>query len=183
MLKKLFNKLRNAKTGFSLIELVVCIAILAVLAGVLIPSFIGSSNEARSDSDDAVMAHLAEIYKTAIQEHDIYNYFSQTVQKLDEGEQSVYFWYKTDDDGNVSFYAMNLEYPDASTEDQRNEILNVAGQLKVKARDYVNGSYEIPKMEARNHRNRTYVICVSATKREFLVNVTSNWLEEAEPDR
>lgn len=163
----------NLNKGFSLIELVVVIAIMAVMAAIMVPSMTSASNESRLSADNSAMEHLAQVYKTAVQEHDNYYLFSRTIDLLDD--KQVFFWYKVDEDGDVSYHAMNINYPEQATDDKKNEINGWASQLKDGTLDWVNGSYEIPKMEAKKSWGKSYVIVVSATNREYLVNVTGQW--------
>lgn len=171
------NRLKRNNKGFSLIELVVTIAIMAVLAGVLIPSMVTASNESRMKSDESVMNHLTETYKSAIQEHQNYYYFSRVMQLLEDDKQQIFFWYDVDNDGNVSYRAVNLVYPVAISESEKQEIDSWVTKLRKGANDYVNGSYEIPKLESKTSCNKSYVIAVSATGREYLVNVQGAWDE------
>lgn len=180
MFKKWFKKHKNNKAGFTLIELVVSIGILAVLGGVLAPTLISAANDARKDNDDAVMGHLAELHKGAAQEHATYNYFAQTVDRLADGEKCIYFWYNSDADGVVTFQAMNLKYPDGATQPQKDEINHWAGQFRTKVTDYINGTIEMPVMESRSNKNKTYIVCISATNREYLVRVEGYWLPDPE---
>lgn len=167
--------LKNKNKGFSLLELVVTVGIMAVLAGVLIPSMVTASNDSRQKSDDAAMQHLTELYKSATQEHQAYYYFSRAMELLDEGEKEVYFWYDIDANGNVTYRAMNLKYPDNATAATINDINVWASQYKDRANDYIKGSYEIPQMESKNSFKKCYVIAVTATEREYLVNVKGDW--------
>lgn len=180
MFIKWFKKHKNNKAGFTLIELVVSIGILAVLGGVLVPTLISSANDARKDNDDAVMGHLAELHKGGAQEHDTYHYFAQTVDRLDEGKKCIYFWYSSDQDGYVNFQAMNLDYPAGATQAQKDEINKWAGQFRSKMTDYINGTIEMPVMESRSNKNQTYIVCISATNREYLVRVEGYWLPDAD---
>ena len=177
---KFFNKLKNKNKGFTLIELIVSLGILAVLSGVLIPSLIVSMNDAKAKNDNATLGHLTELHQAAVQEHETYHYFAQTVDKLADGQKSVYFWYESDEEGNVTFKAMNLAYPAGATQAQKDEINHIAGQLKVKVCDYINGTYEIPQMESRSNKSNTYIVCISATNREFLVRAQGYWFNKDE---
>lgn len=176
----MLKQLRNNKYGFSLMELIVAFAIVAILGGVLIPTLVASANDTRKNNDDAVMSHLAELHQAAAQEHATYYYFSQTVNKLADGEKNIYFWYESDAEGNVTFKAMNLKYPDGITAEQQEEINNWAGQFKVKVCDYINGTFDFPQMEAKINYSKTYIVCISATNREFLVRTNGYWLNPGE---
>ena len=58
---------KNAKTGFTLIELTVVLAILAVLAAILVPTFLVSSDRARLRGD----VQTARIIENAIALHRV----------------------------------------------------------------------------------------------------------------
>lgn len=62
---KLQNPSLRKRKGFTLIELIVVIAILAILAAIAIPTFLGSLNRARWNTDVAsarVIVSAAQIY-------------------------------------------------------------------------------------------------------------------------
>lgn len=61
---KLINKLKNRK-GFTLIELIVVLAVLGVIMVIAVPKFIGVQEQAKIDADYAtglLIARSAEIY-------------------------------------------------------------------------------------------------------------------------
>ena len=60
----IINKLKNRK-GFTLIELIVVLAVLAVIMAIAIPRFLGVQQTAKLNSDDAtigLIAKAAELY-------------------------------------------------------------------------------------------------------------------------
>ena len=59
------------KKGFSLIELVVAVAIMAVLAALLVPSFIHYLDDARIKKDQVKFDSMATAFKTALGEDEI----------------------------------------------------------------------------------------------------------------
>ena len=62
---RIINKLKN-KRGFTLIELIVVLAVLAIILAIAVPRFIGIQKQARIDSDystGALIAKAAELYK------------------------------------------------------------------------------------------------------------------------
>lgn len=61
---KLINKLKNKK-GFTLIELIVVLAVLAVIMAIAVPRFMGVQEQSKVDADYAsgsLIAKTAEIY-------------------------------------------------------------------------------------------------------------------------
>lgn len=61
---RLVNKLKNRK-GFTLIELIVVLAVLAVIMAIAIPRFMGVQERAEEDADEATLemvAKAAELY-------------------------------------------------------------------------------------------------------------------------
>lgn len=67
---RIINKLKN-KRGFTLIELIVVLAVLAIILAIAVPRFIGIQKQARIDSDystGALIAKAAELYEARKEE-------------------------------------------------------------------------------------------------------------------
>ena len=67
---RIINKLKN-KRGFTLIELIVVLAVLAIILAIAVPRFIGIQKQARIDSDystGALIAKAAELYEAREEE-------------------------------------------------------------------------------------------------------------------
>ena len=64
---------KHTKKGFSLIELIVAISIMAVLASVLIPSFIYQQNKSRMAKDEIKFESICAAFKQALAEPEVRN--------------------------------------------------------------------------------------------------------------
>ena len=72
-MKKMNNK------GFSLVELIVVIAIMAVLIGVLAPQFLRYVEKSRLQKDNQAIAEIASATKTAMGNEKVYDSVTGTV--------------------------------------------------------------------------------------------------------
>ena len=69
---------QNSKKGFTIVELVITIAVIGVLTAILIPTFIGLTQKANERSDDSLVANLNKAL--AIREHEVGDTKNNTYQ-------------------------------------------------------------------------------------------------------
>ena len=65
--------LENKNKGFSLVELIVVIAIMAVMTSVLAPSLLGYVEKSRMQKDDSAMGEVMNAVKLALADQDVYD--------------------------------------------------------------------------------------------------------------
>jgi prepilin-type N-terminal cleavage/methylation domain-containing protein len=65
--------MENENKGFSLVELIVVIAIMAVLTSVLAPSLLGYVEKSRMQKDDSAMGEVANAIKLALADQNVYD--------------------------------------------------------------------------------------------------------------
>ncbi|MSQ06779.1 MAG: type II secretion system protein [Dehalococcoidia bacterium] len=87
MLKKFINRVARGQKGFTLIEMIVVVGIIAVLAAVIIPNigrFIGSGEEgAKAAESESVQTAMNAMMADKA---------TQTVTPVDSGDTSVQVW-------------------------------------------------------------------------------------------
>ena len=66
-------KNRKNNKGFSLVELIVVVAIMAVLVGVLAPAYLRYVEKSRTQKDESAVAEVIEAVKIACAEEDVAN--------------------------------------------------------------------------------------------------------------
>lgn len=79
------NKKRNNK-GFSLVELIVVVAIMAVLVGVLAPAYLTYVEKTRLQKDNSAIAEIAQAMKIAAADEDVNNTITTGGLKINIGE-------------------------------------------------------------------------------------------------
>lgn len=72
-MKKLQQKSKLNNGGFSLVELIIVVAIMAVLIGVLAPQYLKYVENTRLQKDNQAVAEIANAIKIAMADEDIYN--------------------------------------------------------------------------------------------------------------
>lgn len=81
----MIQKLKKSNAGFTLVELIVVIAILGVLAAVLVPQYIQYVDKSRVAADDAAVAEIGHALQVVTASNEAYvdNTYSVTISKTD----------------------------------------------------------------------------------------------------
>ena len=102
-------QIRKNRKAFSLVELIVAIAIMAVAAGILVPSFVAIRKQQGKKADDAKFISMANSLQQVMTDNEI----EKEVKKISDGNQfDVVF--VIDDTGHIDMTAGTIK---TATED------------------------------------------------------------------
>lgn len=163
-----YNDVRkNENKGFSLVELIVVIAIMAVLVAVLAPSLLQYVERSRAQKDDSAMGEVANAVMLALADQDVYdevlcytckNNYSSYIDGVNAGNKvltkngTIKEFYFDDDarladetayklDGNMRGMTITF-FPDSDTNASvftlEEAVIN-AGKNASNGSDYING--------------------------------------------
>lgn len=90
--------------GFTLIEVIVCMTILAIFAIIFVPSYINFSNESRMRADNTKFVSVATALKSALSEPDV-----AKEAKLLCGEDLMVIKWSIDQNGTINFANGTIE--------------------------------------------------------------------------
>jgi general secretion pathway protein G len=106
-MKWLYNRLYKKQKGFTLVELMIVIIILAVLTGIAIPSYLALRNRAREQATRAEMQNIATAI--AIYEADHEEFPTGDIDALKAALEA-------DDESDTGAYMVNVPTADAWAE-------------------------------------------------------------------
>ena len=121
MKKEMNNK------GFSLVELIVVIAIMAVLVGILAPQFLKYVEKSRLQKDNTAISEIANAAKTACAEEDVLDAMGSTAAKLT----------LTTLTGSGQGYKISDVNPAALEKEMENTL---GAEVKISSKTYTNAS-------------------------------------------
>ena len=141
----------KSKKGFSLVELIVVIAIMAVLVGVLAPALMSNVEKSRAQKDDSAMSEVAHAVELALADESIYD--------------EVGTWIGADKDTGI--ITLNASTGTVSTQLSGTGFTNLNKELKAQIGESV-------KLTSKTHKAGPYYVTV-VMKANEAVKVTGSW--------
>ena len=145
------KKERRNNKGFSLVELIVVIAIMAVLMGVLAPQFLKYVEKSRTQKDESAVGEVVNATKIAVADEKIFNDLKIT------GSDTVTV--TVPDDAAITVTATNVS---AVTTSLKDELANVIGTV-----DFVSSTH--------NSQSFTVVISYNDTNKNYVFTSKTGW--------
>ena len=139
------------KKGFSLVELIVVIAIMAVLVGVLAPALMSNVEKSRAQKDDSAMAEVAHAIELAIADEGAYD---EVVAKLDDAKKVTFTFTPAEGTVTIADAVAQADYP------------KLLGELKTQIGDTV-------KLTSKTHRAQAYTVVIDMSG--SAVKVSGSW--------
>ena len=173
--------MNKKKKGFSLIELVVVIAILAIFGAVLVPSVINSMNDGKEKSDEAFASQLVKVVETGSQQSKTYYQLSRVFESQTQTHEGVTLIFESDFEGNFEYKDFLVEPLNTTNEEEVEEVNQYATKYNQMILDYINGSIKMEKIQSEKYRKHNFYVHVFPTERDYKVQVTSEWIEQEEP--
>ena len=163
------------KHGFSLIELIIAIAILAILAALFVPAILSSNSATREDADTSDINNLATTLQLAAQTNNIYKNGKYLAGQSDNNTIKMVF--APNDDfvlECVEVYIVNEngKYNEIGEDDINLRLMQLKGQFV----DYINGIIEPVLLSSEYYRTQKFIFALNYPDVDLKVDVS--WVVE-----
>ena len=147
--------MRNNNKGFTIIELVIVIAVIAILAGVMIPTFASVTDKAK-ESAARQQVEAAESILLALEDADL------------DADATYYFIHN--EDGKARWYTYDLNRQIVAVDEDDMPTANVAAGDVV----YAENANALVLVEGDTPAENTYVLTIPDTLTDFEVTEVSD---------
>lgn len=162
---------KNKKKGFSLIELIIAVTILAVLAAMLVPALLSSNGTTRENADEADIESLATTIQMAAQTNKIYKNGRLLASQSDNDTIKMVF--APNDNYELACVECYIVNENGKINEVGSDETNVRLlQLKQQITDYVNGIIEPTILSSDYYRIQKFIFSLEYPDVDLKVNVS-----------
>jgi type IV pilus assembly protein PilA len=173
---------RLNRKGFSLIELVAVIAIMAVLSALLVPSFFTSLEGGREDNDKTWGTKMSQTVQMAAQTQKTFFKLQNVFDLTNATEIIITYKMSDEEDTKRIMVYEDLILGDSNIDtinnDDKISVDDDFAKLKQEIEDYINGTIEPYEIQSKYYNGASYKMKVSLTERDYLVKVSSEWVDD-----
>ena len=184
-------KIKNNKKGFSLVELIVCVALIAIMAAFLVPSLTALYDDTNNETDDAVIETLSLNIQMALQQSSVYgdalNLSKNTENPNNSKDDTIYVLYKVEDpdgsmnddpkdDGRLYIDSCYINKNGSiikssdSFDGVNDEIIGGLTNLKIEIEKYVNRNMDAPLIMNIMKRDKDFIFAFTFSDIAFKVD-------------
>lgn len=158
----MFKKFLKNNKGFSLMELIISVAIMGVLTAVISPALLTYVEDARIQKDESAMAEISNVVKQSLDsDQDVYDEIFRIAWAVNE--DAVYITMKEETEG-AGYKAYCLGGP----------LENVAPLMERKIHGIMVEPYQ---STSAKYFGLSYEICIKKEEDMVLRSVTASWVE------
>lgn len=162
-------KIKINDKGFTLVEIIVCVAILGVLSAVLIPSLRGMGENSKEKADNAAIINLEGLVSSALQENSTYKESRKLAETFGNGEMIID--YDVDDDKQLFLNKITIGInDDMVSADTDGEVGEKIQKIETKIQNYTNANSDPIVFGSKQYQYSDYKIKVTFPDVEFKVN-------------
>lgn len=157
--------------GFTLVELLVVVAIMAVLSATFIPSLTAANGNTDEKVDEAAVAMLQTNIKLALQHSSMYKDAKDMVD--DSKDDKLTIVYKVDENNNLLFDRCEIIDDDDGkvTSFDESDLGSELSSLRTKIIDFINGKMEPITLESDKYQDMGYYYTITFPDVDHKVDV------------
>lgn len=162
--------MRKKRKGFTLIEVVVSIAIVGILSAIIAPSFVNTSAESKEKSDVAMVESLETEVRIGTQSTQIYKSAKELVDQTEAKELKLTYMLNQSNTLTLTECSIDSKTEGLVSSDNTNDTGTKLKEYMYDITDYVNSNIEPIELQSEQYRTHKYIITLTFPDIDFKVN-------------